>query len=620
MRPAVSSRKKIKNNQVPHAEVGLVRWVHTIPWQVIIPCLLVAAGLLWGLWLRVLFFRSFPDPLPVPNDTLSYLSGAYGLLERGQFDLASIRTPAFPLLLWLTLATCKSFAALNLVHGALTLFSALAIAFAVRAFGGPWRLPAALAAVFLAVHPHLLYWEHFVMTEGSFQAFFVLALVATALAILHPTPGRAVAAGVLTTIVGLIRPQGLFLIPLVFFALVWVRRHLGRRKLIWMVAFAGAGPLILLGGWVVRSAIVHGSLSIQNLIPLQLINNPDRMLHHPREFIVVGLNETYKLVTEPITHEYYNLDGLAHYDENWKTIALSVPVDQYRAALDQTRFPMMVRTSTFDNDIRPALAWETIFVRVALAATLLALLALPFLRGPRRLATAIAAISVVMLILTSSFLAGAVERYLSLIHGGAALAGALAVTGLLERWLPRPRATKPYSTRHENINLLLLIGSLLLTGVAVWGVVHGIKQDILISASEVTNEGGAIYAVPLPESRYWLFENLSDSLARPVQAKTELFEDHKPLGPTHSSHDKIRNVGLGQFSYWGSTLYFSTSDNSDPRINGRRYRVVTTSTTPIWVLAMLVFCLLIASHLNRRILSKDDVARSHEEGGNKATL
>ncbi len=45
------------------------------------------------------------------------------------------------------------------------------------------------------------------MTEGSFQAFFVLTLVATALSILRPTSGRAAVAGVLAAMTILIRPQ-----------------------------------------------------------------------------------------------------------------------------------------------------------------------------------------------------------------------------------------------------------------------------------------------------------------------------------------------------------------------------------------------------------------------------
>ncbi len=85
------------------------------------------------------------------------MTGAYSLLEKGQFDLFPLRTPGLPLLLWLVLFIFKSFAALNVIHGALTLLSAFAIAYVVRAFGGPWRLTAALAVGFLAVNPHLLF-------------------------------------------------------------------------------------------------------------------------------------------------------------------------------------------------------------------------------------------------------------------------------------------------------------------------------------------------------------------------------------------------------------------------------------------------------------------------------
>lgn len=155
----------------------------------------------------------------------------------------------------------------------------------------------------------------------------------------------------------------------------------------------------------------------------------------------------------------------------------------------------------------------------------------------------------------------------------------------------------------KNVNLLLLIGLLLLAGATIWGVAHGIKQDFLIPTSAIETSGGARYTTVLPAtSRYWLFENLTDNLNHPTQSKTELFENDKPLGPSHSLHDNILKVGSGQFSHWGSALYFSTSDNSDPRTNGCRYRVVYTATLPMWVLAVLVPCLLIPLYLNRELV------------------
>lgn len=50
-----------------------------------------------------------------------------------------------------------------------------------------------------------------------------------------------------------------------------------------------------------------------------------------------------------------------------------------------------------------------------------------------------------------------------------------------------------------------------------------------------------------------------------------LYEDDAPLGPAEQQHDDIRREGAGRFSIWGTSLYFSASDNSDPRRNRRTY-------------------------------------------------
>ena len=56
-----------------------------------------------------------------------------------------------------------------------------------------------------------------------------------------------------------------------------------------------------------------------------------------------------------------------------------------------------------------------------------------------------------------------------------------------------------------------------------------------------------------------------------------LLENGKPLGPAHALHEVIWTSGRGAFSHWGESLLFSSSDNSDPRTNGREYRIV------VWV-------------------------------------
>lgn len=51
----------------------------------------------------------------------------------------------------------------------------------------------------------------------------------------------------------------------------------------------------------------------------------------------------------------------------------------------------------------------------------------------------------------------------------------------------------------------------------------------------------------------------------------ELWEAESKLPVPNTMHDEIRTRGLGCYSIWGRSLYFSSSDNTDPRRNGRQY-------------------------------------------------
>jgi MoaA/NifB/PqqE/SkfB family radical SAM enzyme len=54
----------------------------------------------------------------------------------------------------------------------------------------------------------------------------------------------------------------------------------------------------------------------------------------------------------------------------------------------------------------------------------------------------------------------------------------------------------------------------------------------------------------------------------------ELWEGDTRLGPKASLHDDIRKYGNGRYSIWGAQLYFSASDDSNPKENGRVYRLM----------------------------------------------
>lgn len=57
-----------------------------------------------------------------------------------------------------------------------------------------------------------------------------------------------------------------------------------------------------------------------------------------------------------------------------------------------------------------------------------------------------------------------------------------------------------------------------------------------------------------------------------------LYENGKPLGPPRSAHAQIRETGRGRYSHWTrESLYFSASDNTDPRTNGRTYEAASAN-------------------------------------------
>lgn len=88
-----------------------------------------------------------------------------------------------------------------------------------------------------------------------------------------------------------------------------------------------------------------------------------------------------------------------------------------------------------------------------------------------------------------------------------------------------------------------------------------------ISPDDIELEQSRCFTVWIPQ-----FAEGDDSSGE-ATSKVEVLEDDAPLGPAHSLHDDIRRKGAGRFSHWGNKLYFSSSDDTDPRTSGRRYVV-----------------------------------------------
>jgi hypothetical protein len=82
-------------------------------------------------------------------------------------------------------------------------------------------------------------------------------------------------------------------------------------------------------------------------------------------------------------------------------------------------------------------------------------------------------------------------------------------------------------------------------------------------------QSGRAWILELPEA----FAAAASDSSDPGRSEAVLTEDGLPLGPANASHAAIRADGGGAYSHWGSSLYLSSSDGSDPSTNGRLYEL-----------------------------------------------
>jgi hypothetical protein len=67
---------------------------------------------------------------------------------------------------------------------------------------------------------------------------------------------------------------------------------------------------------------------------------------------------------------------------------------------------------------------------------------------------------------------------------------------------------------------------------------------------------------------------ISDTPDQPQQSSFLLLEDGEVIGTPHALHSDIREKGRGLWSHWGQNIFFSSSDGTDPRQNGREYALM----------------------------------------------
>lgn len=134
---------------------------------------------------------------------------------------------------------------------------------------------------------------------------------------------------------------------------------------------------------------------------------------------------------------------------------------------------------------------------------------------------------------------------------------------------------------------LAITGILAYVALACWAWLAHVPDRKFTVGPDVPGEKMQLYRpfprYPGPTShafgteRYELFDELADSDDARERSPIELYEDGRRLGPAHATLDDIVTSGGGRFLHLrknGTTVYFSTSDNSDPNSNGRAYWLV----------------------------------------------
>lgn len=101
------------------------------------------------------------------------------------------------------------------------------------------------------------------------------------------------------------------------------------------------------------------------------------------------------------------------------------------------------------------------------------------------------------------------------------------------------------------------------------------NKFLVIPKEEILAVDGHMYAAKVPADRYW--RPVYGTNVAPETSDAVVFEDDKPLGP-QNSRANIASQGRGQFTLYSGYVYFSSSDNGDPRVNGRSYRVTYGNT------------------------------------------
>jgi len=171
---------------------------------------------------------------------------------------------------------------------------------------------------------------------------------------------------------------------------------------------------------------------------------------------------------------------------------------------------------------------------------------------------------------------------------------------------------------HPRWRCILGILSLVWVFLIAGSQLSGLQQIYPLPASEIHHDADCAYIFELNRPFGWPITTfVGDTSGAPTASSLLLLEGGRPIGRPHTLHHTIRTNGSGTYSHWGSTLWFSASDCSDPRSNDRSYEVNIPIDLSRWVyVSWFIFPAIFFSTIkkrlatNRRVRTLIDCARN----------
>ena len=149
--------------------------------------------------------------------------------------------------------------------------------------------------------------------------------------------------------------------------------------------------------------------------------------------------------------------------------------------------------------------------------------------------------------------------------------------------------------------VLMLLITLHTRGLLILSWIH---ISIPVHIAKEGKQGEKIFIVPLEINRLEGMNQYGVSL--------QLFEGVRMLGPSNAQRTDIGKLGGGMFLYENNHLFFSTSDNSDPRTNGRLYTLMLPMfINPKWMFIALV-CVILLSLLILLLIKQNNLLHGRE--------